>query len=158
MSEHESHLAPPGLSAEELQRPSERGNTQRGSVLVLIAEDEEPIAEALAIMVEEAGYEAQLARHGREALDMARQSPPSLVITDLMMPYLDGVALITAIREEAASKGNPAPPIILMTAAVGKRAEEAQPDDLLSKPFDLDEIENLLHHFLDHHADRTEEE
>lgn len=152
MSEHDTHLAPPGKAS---TRPAGSNVAQRGPVLVLIAEDEEPIAEALAIMVEEAGYEAVLARHGREALEIARQSPPSLVITDLMMPYLDGVALINAIREEAASKGKAAPPIILMTAAVGKRAEEAQPDVLLSKPFDLEEIENLLHHFLDEQAKLT---
>ncbi len=120
----------------------------RGAVLVLIAEDEEPIAEALAIMVEEAGYRAILARHGREALELAREHPPALVITDLMMPYLDGASLIQAIRDDAAAKGLSAPPIILMTAASGRRAEEARPDVLLSKPFDLDEVETLLSRFL----------
>ena len=62
--------------------------TARG--LVLIAEDEEPIAEVVATVVEDAGYTPRLAAHGREALELARAEQPALLITDLMMPHLSG--------------------------------------------------------------------
>ena len=127
---------------------SEAEGADHDAVLVLIADDEAPIAETLALMVEEAGYTALLASHGREALELARLHSPSLLITDLMMPYLDGAALIAALRREAAAKGRSVPPIILMTAASGRRAEEAGADATLNKPFDLDEVEELLRQFL----------
>src|SRR5438309_8912813 len=89
--------------------------------VVLIAEDEEPIAQALAYLVEDAGYTPVIAIHGREALEMALIQRPDLIITDLMMPQMSGKELISALREalEAAT-----PPIILMTAA-GKRYTDA---------------------------------
>ena len=71
--------------------------------LVLIAEDEEPIAEVVATVVEDAGYTPLLAAHGREALELARAKQPALLITDLMMPYLSGAELIAALRSDAAA-------------------------------------------------------
>lgn len=117
-------------------------------LLVLVAEDEEPIAEALSLIVLDAGYTPLIAMHGRQALEMARRQHPALVITDLMMPYLDGIALITALRADAAQEHHPPPPIILMTAAGVQRVHEAKADAVLSKPFDLDVVEKLLRHFL----------
>ena len=65
--------------------------------LVLIAEDEAPIAETVAMTVQDASYSATVATHGQKALDRARKHPPALVITDLMMPHLDGAELIANI-------------------------------------------------------------
>lgn len=117
-------------------------------LVVLIAEDEEPIAEALAMIVEEAGYTPLLAAHGVEALELARTRHPSLLITDLMMPYLDGAQLIAALEEDARRDGHSRIPVILTTAAGGKRLENMQADALLKKPFDVEEVERLLRQFL----------
>jgi CheY-like chemotaxis protein len=84
--------------------------------LVLIVEDEEPISLALSLIVEDAGYRAVTAAHGRQALELARQRRPDLIITDYMMPYLNGVALMQAVRAEAQAHGQSAPPIIMMSA------------------------------------------
>lgn len=117
-------------------------------LVVLIAEDEEPIAEALAMIVEEAGYTPLLAAHGVEALELARTRHPSLLITDLMMPYLDGAQLIAALEDDARRDGHLRIPVILTTAAGGKRLENMQADALLKKPFDVEEVERLLRRFL----------
>lgn len=124
------------------------GASENASSLVLIAEDEEPIASALILVVEDAGYASIVATHGREALDLCRAHHPALVITDLMMPYLDGMELIVAIREEAERDGYVPPPIVLMTAAGPRRAQEADADALLRKPFNIADVEDLLHRFL----------
>jgi CheY-like chemotaxis protein len=117
--------------------------------LVLIAEDEAPIAEALALIVEEAGYMPLTAAHGYQALELARVCRPALVITDLMMPQMDGVELIAALHADAAQDGRyPAPPMILMTAGVLRRGNEVGADAVLRKPFDLIELEALLLRFL----------
>jgi two-component system, chemotaxis family, chemotaxis protein CheY len=117
--------------------------------LILIAEDEQPIAEALAMIIEDAGYEAPLiAAHGRQAQALVRTHRPALIITDLMMPLMDGAELIAAVRADAALDSHRPPPIVLMTAAGMRRAREAQADALLRKPFDLREVEALLLRFL----------
>jgi CheY-like chemotaxis protein len=121
----------------------------RARLVVLIAEDEEPIADALAMIVEEAGYTPLVAPHGAEALQLARTQHPALLITDLMMPYLDGEKLIQAVEEDARQDGRARIPIILTTAAGERRLEHVEADVLLKKPFDVEDVEDLLRRFLD---------
>lgn len=116
--------------------------------VVLIAEDEVTIAETLAIIIEDAGYTPIVARDGREALALARQHHPDLVITDLMMPFLDGAELIAAIRSDAAAEGAASPPIVVVTAASRARAEAAGADIVIVKPFDVIKIENAMRRLL----------
>ncbi len=128
--------------------PTETLPAPSQSILVLIAEDEEPIAEAIALIVEDAGYTPLLAAHGKQALELARERRPALVITDLMMPLLDGAELIAALRADAAQDDHIPAPVILMTAAGLKRAYEAGADVVLRKPFELDDLEQLLFRYL----------
>ncbi len=117
-------------------------------LLVLIADDEEPVAEAIAFLVQDAGYIPLVANNGRMALELARQEHPVLVITDLMMPYLSGDQLIRALREDAA-KDNHAPPAIILLSAAGLQGMlNAGADAILPKPFEPDDLEKLLRRFL----------
>lgn len=116
--------------------------------LVLIVEDEEPIAEALALIIADAGYTPLVAVQGEQALALARERHPALIITDLMMPFLNGAQLVEAIRADAALDNHRPPPMILMTAAGMRRALEVNADALLKKPFDVSEVEELLLRFL----------
>jgi DNA-binding response OmpR family regulator len=116
--------------------------------LVLIVEDEEPLAETISFVVQEAGYTPLIALHGRQGLRLARAQKPALLITDLMLPYLDGAAVIAAVRADAAEAGTNAPPIILITAASPVDARGAGADVVLRKPFYLTDLEALLRRFL----------
>ncbi len=116
--------------------------------LVLIAEDEEPLAETVAFIVRETGYTPLIALHGRQALELARARRPALLILDLMLPYLDGAAVIAALREDARSDGTSAPPIVVMTGASLAMARAARADAVLRKPFHLADLEQLLRRFL----------
>jgi two-component system, OmpR family, response regulator VicR len=116
--------------------------------IVLIAEDEEPIAQAIAYIVEDLGYTAAIAIHGKQALELARASHPALIITDLMMPQMNGAELIRAIREDAASRHIAPPPIILMSAAGKQYVESVSADAFLPKPFDVTQVEALLARYL----------
>ncbi len=118
------------------------------TVIVLIAEDEKPIAEFISSIVEDMGYVPVVARHGRQALELAHAQAPALLITDLMMPYMSGADLIAALRTEAAVRGQAAVPIILMTAAGAVHALAAGADAVLYKPFDLIELEDLVEKLL----------
>lgn len=116
--------------------------------IVLIAEDEEPIAQAIAFIVEDLGYIAAVAIHGQQALELAREHHPALVITDLMMPQMNGAELIRAIRADAASQHVPPPPIILMSAAGKQYIDSVSADAFLPKPFDVTQVEALLERYL----------
>lgn len=116
--------------------------------LVLIAEDEEPIAEAIAFLVQDNGYTPLIASNGRQALALARERHPALVITDLMMPYLDGDELIKALHADAAADQHAPPRTILLSAAGLRRMQHAGADAILPKPFELEDMERLLRRFL----------
>lgn len=114
--------------------------------IVLIVEDEAPIAEALSYFVEDAGYMAIVAADGKAGLELALRHRPALIITDLMMPQMGGLEFIHLLLGEL---GQGAPPIVLMTAADTRFAKDAGADIILKKPFDLTKVEALLSRFLD---------
>lgn len=129
--------------------PMEAADPTATPFLVLIADDEAPIASVIAEVVTDLGCTPLVAAHGVEALELARQQWPALLITDLMMPHLTGAELIAAMRTEAARQNKAMLPSILMTAAAMSHARAAQADALLPKPFDLVDLEALLRRFLD---------
>ncbi len=140
-----------GQQSKRQQAPAEAEQdqaSQQEAFLVLIAEDEEPIADAIALFVQDMGYIPLLARNGREALKLARTRHPALVITDLMMPYLNGDELIQALHADAALDNHAPPPTILLSAAGWRRMQQAGADALLPKPFELADLEQLLLRFL----------
>jgi CheY-like chemotaxis protein len=114
--------------------------------LVLIAEDEEPIALALSYIVEDAGYRPLIAANGQVALEMARMHRPHLIITDLMMPRMSGRELLAALRQDPDVTSRA--PVILMTAAGKAYVTDIEVDAILPKPFDITAVEALLHRFL----------
>lgn len=115
---------------------------------VLIVEDESVIADVVAEVVDDAGYKPLVTSNGNEALEQAQKQWPDLVLTDLMMPQLNGIGVVRALRKEAAARAFSMPPVILMTAANPSYAQEAGADVVLRKPFDLTELDTLLHQYL----------
>jgi DNA-binding response OmpR family regulator len=111
---------------------------------VLIVEDEIHIAEALAFLVEDAGYRVRLAHNGKEALESISAAPPDLIITDLMMPVMDGAQLLHILREQRHSTV----PVVLMSAAGQAHIASMGADATIGKPFELHQVEILLHRFL----------
>lgn len=82
---------------------------------ILVAEDEPDIRDLIRLSLEGVGREVRAAPDGRAALELARAEPPHLLITDLRMPRMDGLALIRAFRGEP---GLTRIPVILFTAYV----------------------------------------
>ena len=114
-----------------------RRNQER-PVNVLIAEDEESFVDALVIGLGHEGFKVAVARDGSEALRLFEESPPDLVLLDLMLPKISGLDVCRSIR--AASSV----PIIMVTA---KGAEidtvvalEVGADDYVTKPYRLREL------------------
>jgi len=108
---------------------------------VLIAEDEADIRELLAFHLERSGYEIARAGTGLEALRLAREGRPDLLVLDLMLPELDGLEVCRRLRNEA---GTASLPIVMLTAkgdlvdrVVGL---EMGADDYIAKPFSPREV------------------
>jgi DNA-binding response OmpR family regulator len=116
--------------------------------VVLIVDDEEPVVELLGYVVADAGYTPLTALNGRQAMEVAREHWPSVLITDLMMPYLSGADLIAALKEEADKSGRPRVPAVLITGAGYAAALSAGADAVLAKPFELGDLDVLLRRIL----------
>lgn len=118
--------------------------------LILVAEDDEPIAQTIALLLEDAGYWPIVAANGREALKAAHAQWPTLVITDLMMPHMNGRELIAALRTFAAANGHPMPPVVLLTAAhvITRHSEELDVAAIVYKPFDIVALETTVRELL----------
>jgi CheY-like chemotaxis protein len=85
-------LGPP-LRLEERARPAARG-------AVLVVDDHPVVAAAIAAVLGREGYAVTLARDGREAVDALRDAAFDLVVTDIVMPRMDGIELIGLLRRE----------------------------------------------------------
>jgi CheY-like chemotaxis protein len=101
---------------------------------VMVVDDEPDIRYVLRITLEEAGYGVVEAAHGEAALDQVRSSLPQLVITDRMMPRMNGSELIKRLRADESTK---AIPIVMISGSHGKQGEA---DAVLGKPFDPGEL------------------
>ncbi|HEY2384846.1 MAG TPA: response regulator [Terriglobia bacterium] len=112
---------------------------------VLIAEDDRDSRELLAWMLEKLGYQTVATTNGKEAWDAFRKSRFRLVISDVLMPEIDGLELCRRIRKHKQSKYTY---IIMITALIGKKdyleGMEAGADDFVTKPFDPDELKARL--------------
>jgi two-component system sensor histidine kinase/response regulator len=112
---------------------------------ILVADDEGPIVGVLRTELEREGYRVLRAYDGREALRLAREQSPDLVLADAMMPYLGGVALATAL---AADPGMRDTPVILMSAGAPPPAPPGRMVAFLAKPFALERVVALSAHHL----------
>ena len=110
---------------------------------ILIADDDDDSREGLAALVASWGHEVDQAADGQEALQKALEFLPAVIVTDLVMPGLDGLALLKTLHSEL-----PSSPVILLTghgtveSAVAAVKEGAY--DYLTKPLDVDRLCLLL--------------
>ena len=110
---------------------------------ILIVDDEESVRTMLSVVLQSEGYEVFEASNGQEALTLSRQEQPDVIVMDVRMPIMDGMAAFRAIRHEQINSA-----IILMTAfaAVDTAVEamKAGAYDYIIKPFNIDEVKILL--------------
>ncbi len=102
---------------------------------VLVVDDDPSIRDFLSFLLEDYGFRVSTASDGVEALQVVARDEPAVVVTDLMMPRMDGFELIERLRRSSGVRA-----IIAMSAVnqVGLRATAA--DAFIAKPFDPDEL------------------
>jgi CheY-like chemotaxis protein len=108
---------------------------------ILIVDDEEPIRYFLVQLLADEGHRALQAVHGADALEMVEQERPDLVVSDIMMPVLNGAEMCRRLKARAE---RPPIPVILMSSAGERAAAGSGADAFIAKPFDLDDLEELI--------------
>lgn len=105
---------------------------------ILVVDDELSILETLRDVLEWEHYTVVTARSGKEGLAAAAHHQPALVLLDFMMPHMNGLEMLSRMRE---TPGLDATPVIMMTAAPARLSSvELRWDALLVKPFDADDL------------------
>lgn len=103
---------------------------------VLVADDNTDMRRYVARLLRSAGYQVDTVTDGAQALTAVRADLPDLVISDVMMPWLDGLELVTELRADPATA---AVPVLLLSARAGQEASvdglRSGADDYLVKPF-----------------------
>jgi two-component system sensor histidine kinase/response regulator len=111
---------------------------------ILVADDEDFIADVIAILLEDEGYRVLRAKNGAEALALAEGERPDLVLSDVMMPLLSGLELARELRNRENGYG---PPIILCSAVPPPRDLPAR-TVFVAKPFDIEALTATVHTLL----------
>ncbi|WP_438023340.1 sigma-54-dependent transcriptional regulator [Sorangium sp. So ce233] len=130
---------------------------KRQSSRVLVVDDEASARSGLEKLLRQEGYAVDAAADGAEALEIATERPPDVVVTDLKMPKMDGMALLGRLREQ-----DPSLPVIVVTAfgdvTSAVQAMRAGAEDYLTKPVDFDALLLSIERALERSALRVEAE
>ncbi|WP_437631033.1 sigma-54-dependent transcriptional regulator [Sorangium sp. So ce854] len=130
---------------------------KKQSSRVLVVDDEASARSGLEKLLRQEGYAVDAAGDGAEALEIAAERPPDVVVTDLKMPKMDGMALLGKLREQ-----DPSLPVIVVTAfgdvTSAVQAMRAGAEDYLTKPVDFDALLLSIERALERSALRVEAE
>ena len=133
---------PPETSA---QKPSPAGATRGKTILVV--DDEPGIRDIMTQILSGDGFHVLEAQDGQDAMNIARSVHVDLVITDLMMPRMNGWRLLTSLREHGLDL-----PVIIITAYMAREGQEVLTNrdvaGFLTKPIKLDELLKMVHGIL----------
>ena len=108
---------------------------------ILIAEDEVLMLKALEYKLKKDGYQVDVALDGRQAMDKVKNNTYDLILTDVMMPFVGGMEILSYIKNDPIKKNTP----VLLISAVGLEnvvleGFQLGADDFIYKPFNLNEL------------------
>jgi len=126
------------------------------SVKILVVDDKEYVVKLLSKKLTANGFEVMTAGNGKEAIDIVNESPPNLIIMDILMPEMDGS---TAAEELRSNPQTSRIPIIFLTELVQKSEEEASGHVIggnyfIAKPFKTEDLIQFVRDVLKKEAGR----
>lgn len=116
---------------------------------ILIVDDDPRICELLEAFLCDEGHETRRAADGIDALTQIDQATPDLIVTDLMMPRLDGAGLVDRLRQN----GRHIPVVVI--SAVHGNARNLSVAGFVPKPFDLSHLADVVDQALAEHSPQT---
>jgi len=138
------------------QKPAQKDIGGALASRVLLVDDDADLLALMDTAFKKAGYATRTATNGRKALEVLKTYHPDLVVTDIVMPEMEGIGAIMAIKQMAH------PPKIIAMSGAGpggrrnylKWAEHLGADGVLSKPFRLAEMLALAGDLITDHSDQ----
>lgn len=123
---------------------------------VLLVDDEPGLREAVQAYLEDSGFAVQVASNAQEGWELLQQQTPDVLISDVMMPQVDGYQFLKQVREDVRFKGLP---VIFLTAR-GMTSDRIQgynagADAYLPKPFDPEELVAIVGNLIDRRASQS---
>ena len=116
---------------------------------ILVVDDEDAIREVVATLLEAKGYECVTATNGQEALAQFHAQPPDLVLSDVVMPEMDGMELLGRVRAKDHDV-----PMVMVTAmhdiSIALEAIRRGAYDYILKPFERYQLYHAVHRALEH--------
>ncbi|MES2519271.1 MAG: response regulator transcription factor [Bacteroidota bacterium] len=109
-------------------------------MLIHIIEDDILLLKTLEFKLNKEGYKVVTSKNGFDAIEYLKENEPDLIVTDIMMPFINGLEIISFVRAEKKSK---VPIIVLSSAGLEKTVLEAfelGADDFVTKPFSPNEL------------------
>ncbi len=114
---------------------------------ILVVDDDDDIRAVVALALELAGFEVDVATNGLQALDKVRRAAPTAVILDLNMPRMGGEDFLYAWRAGVEAPGVPV--VVISAASDALRAGDLGVDAYLPKPFDINDLVQRVAHLVD---------
>lgn len=122
-----------------------KAHNENASIKILVVEDSRTQADYIRHILETEGYTVALAVNGMDALEQIRNNRPAIVLTDILMPEMDGFALCRAIKHDGSMAEIP---VILVTQlfepADLKKGLEAGADNIIIKPFEAGHVKDRI--------------
>jgi CheY-like chemotaxis protein len=114
--------------------------------LILVVERNPAVQKLESFLLKEAGFEVEFAADGQEALDRARTNQPYLLVTEILVPRVDGLTLCRRLREDPATRAILV--VVFSHLDAEDRAIEAGADAFLRKPVDPDRLIEIVRRLL----------
>ena len=112
---------------------------------ILVVDDERGFCDVVTVILESQGYQVHKAHHANDAFCLLDETTPGLILTDMMMPDIDGVSLIKRLRETPAWADIP---VVVVSAysepEIQKNAFEAGAAGFIAKPFSASELRSTV--------------
>ena len=117
---------------------------------ILVADDDPDILSIVSMSLETQGYTVHKATNGREAVDLARQHHPDLILMDMMMPVVSGYEAVGELKADASTKDIVIVGLSAKAMATDmERATDAGIDGYITKPFRIAQVLSVVESYLD---------
>jgi CheY-like chemotaxis protein len=138
-------LATSGLPSFNREETPQKGQSSDSQFLILVVDDAADNLAMLSLALQQQGYQVVTAANGEDAIAVAEQTHPNLILMDINLPALDGLGATRRIRENETLREVP---VVVVTAfgteGFQRAAYDAGAAGYLTKPLDLDRLNQLI--------------
>jgi CheY-like chemotaxis protein len=123
--------------------------------VILVVEDDAPVAQLIAKILQRNGFESEIVADGQSALAVAREQCPAMILADLTIRGMGGQALCSAIKSVPETKDIPYV-VVSGDADIARKARECGADGYMGKPFEFDELVRLVKRYARTESGKTD--